>query len=272
MTRIPMTQAVAADYADAMLVGRRAKNVLFLLLALVLLIQLAMFFVARYVPSARFHADVVTRNAQNASGDSTSSKTVSVVERQPTAGGGSRLSAPILEYITAVTDYVGVLFSIVLAIVLLLIITIMLVGRLVGVAHVTGAFCWSVLFLVLLFPWQALLNSQYATRVGTGAVATTSTGGSGAATPVTGATEAPDVRIPGVLYTYPELRRDYDFSNANTWVAVLKWARFVGFPILALIILLIVQGRSSRGLRFALGEADVPIEVVPPGTVANPTH
>src|SRR5205823_5468557 len=45
MTRTAL--AIAADYADAMMVARRAKNWLFLVLLLVLLIQLALFFVAR---------------------------------------------------------------------------------------------------------------------------------------------------------------------------------------------------------------------------------
>src|SRR5687767_10687633 len=40
--------ATAADYADAMMIARRAKNWLFLLLLLFLLAQLAIFFVARY--------------------------------------------------------------------------------------------------------------------------------------------------------------------------------------------------------------------------------
>src|SRR5687768_12136050 len=42
------TIATAADYADAMMTARKAKNLLFLLLLLVLLTQLAIFFVAGY--------------------------------------------------------------------------------------------------------------------------------------------------------------------------------------------------------------------------------
>jgi hypothetical protein len=37
----------------------------------------------------------------------------------------------------------------------------------------------------------------------------------------------------------------------------LRWARFVGFPVLAIIVLLIVQAKSSRGLRAALGESEL---------------
>src|SRR5665213_45127 len=265
MTRTPMTQAVAADYADAMLVGRRAKNVLFLLLALVLLIQLAMFFVARYVPSMKFRTEVTTTNVQAGTGTETHGSTVNVVERQPTASGPSRLSAPLFEYLSALTDYLGVLLSIVLAVVLLLVITIMLVGRLVGVAHVTGAFCWSVVFIVMLFPWQSLLNGQYQRLM------STSPSASSSASPAA-VSDAPDVRIPGVLYTYPELRRDYDFPNIPVQYAILKWARFVAFPDVARFFLLMIHGRSGRGLRFALGEADVPVDVVAPGNLANPSY
>jgi hypothetical protein len=246
MTRTTMTQAVAADYADAMLVARRAKNALFLFLALILLIQITMFFVARYVHSIHLHADATS----SASADATtrSSTDVTVVEH-PT-GGSSRLASPAFEYVIALTDYGGVVLPIVLSIVLLLIITIMLVGRLVGVSHVTSAFCWSVLLMVLLFPWQALLNSQFIT----GAPSMTATPGM-TAPPY----ESTDIRIPGVLYTWPELSHDYKFENAPLGVAILKWARFVGFPVLALIILLLIQGRSSRGLRFALGESEVQV-------------
>jgi hypothetical protein len=37
----------------------------------------------------------------------------------------------------------------------------------------------------------------------------------------------------------------------------LRWARFVGWPALAIILLLMVQAKSSRGLRAALGESEL---------------
>src|SRR2546422_273983 len=40
--------ATAADYADAMMTARKAKNLLFLLLLVMLVTQLALFFVARF--------------------------------------------------------------------------------------------------------------------------------------------------------------------------------------------------------------------------------
>ena len=65
MSRLPMVQAVAADYADAMLVARRAKNWLVFFLSLILLIQLGVFFAARYVPGMKIRGDAGSSAAPN---------------------------------------------------------------------------------------------------------------------------------------------------------------------------------------------------------------
>jgi len=72
----------------------------------------------------------------------------------------------------------------------------------------------------------------------------------------------PDVRIPGALYTWPELVRDFDFSGSEWRTAGLHWARFVLYPVLMLILVMSIQIRGTRGLRLALGEAEVQTEVV----------
>src|SRR4051812_33737946 len=105
--------ATAADYADAMLTARRAKNVLVLLVLLILLTQLGLFFTARYtnllLPPPASLATPAT---------------------QPSA----RL-ADFLQWVVGASDFLGVLLTIVLSFVLLLIVNIMLVGRLIGVAR-----------------------------------------------------------------------------------------------------------------------------------------
>src|SRR3954453_19606655 len=110
----------------------------------------------------------------------------------------------------------------------MLIIKIRLVGRLIGVARLTSAFVWCVFLALLLFPWQAFLQN----------------------TDFTG-----DFKLPGVLYTWAELIHPVvgaKFSHADLNQAILRWARFVGWPVIALILLLMVQAKSSRGLRAAL--------------------
>jgi hypothetical protein len=95
--------------------------------------------------------------------------------------------------------------------ILLLVVNIMLVGRLIGVARLTSAYVWCLVLVVLLFPWQAFLSNADLTD--------------------------PNFKIPGVLYTWDELRTTAHFSSEMSVGSILKWARFVGFPGLALVLL-----------------------------------
>ena len=197
--------ATSADYADALLVARRGKKVLFLLILLMLLAQIACFFVARYTNL------IVTAPATT----------------RPT-------SHIAWQWITAVTTVLGTILPMLLAAVLLLIVNIMLVGRLIGVARVTSAFLWCLLLVLLLFPWQKFFGIT---------------------------TDPADLRLPGVVYTWEELFLYAKFSPDDPNLAIIKWARFFVFPLLAVILLLVVQIKSSRGLRQALGEAEPELNV-----------
>jgi hypothetical protein len=194
--------ATAADYADALFTSRRAKNVLVLILLLLLITQLGIFFAVRF--EAINISSATTRPA-------------------------SPHTIDLLQYLIGAIDFVGVTLSIVLCIVLLLIVTIMLVGRLIGVARLTSAFVWSLILIVLLFPWQAFLSN--ATFSDT------------------------SFKIPGVLYTWDELRANGKFPNSPP-DSILKWARFVVFPFVGVIVCLIIQAKSNRGIRQAFGETD----------------
>jgi hypothetical protein len=124
-----MTQsaiATAADYADAMLTARRAKNILWGLTFFMLVGELALFFLARY----KFDPAVDTKQTD------------------------------WLKYLVGGIDFLGVMTPAVLSIVLLLIVSIMLVGRLIGVSRLVSAFLWCVVLAFLLFPWQAFLANQ----------------------------------------------------------------------------------------------------------------
>lgn len=200
---------IRADYADALISARRAKGWLVAILLIIFLGQIAIFFCARkWLPEG-----------------STSATT------QPIANAGN---IEKLRYVVGLFDVVGLLSSILLSIVLLLIVNTMLVGRLVGVGKLTSAFILSLVLLVLVFPWQALLSN-----------------------PAINGIPAPgDFKFSGILYTWAELihpNLGAKFPGDKLDVAVLRWARYVGFPIVAVIILLVVHLRSARGLRMAMG-------------------
>ena len=134
------TIAVAADYADAMMTARRAKNWLFILLLVMLVTQLTIFFLLRFkvirlgdqgtvsVPTA---VDVTTQpESTTQPGDADTQPALAAdVETKSK----SFLVDDVLRYVIPVTDFLGVTLAVVLGIVLLLIVTIMLVGRLIGV-------------------------------------------------------------------------------------------------------------------------------------------
>src|SRR5688572_15399353 len=139
-----MTQtsiATSADYADALLVARRGKHLLFLLLLLMLLGQIAVFFVARYTNLIVATTPIVA--------PATAPTTIAATK-----------AAIGLNYITSGMTFFGMVLPILLAFDLLLILHIMLVGRLLGLARTTSAFLWCLLLMLLLFPMQSFFGGS----------------------------------------------------------------------------------------------------------------
>jgi hypothetical protein len=233
--------ALAADYSDALITARRAKNVLVLLVTLMLLGQLALFFVAKYTKYIPVQNPPASMNgsAPAAASLQLGGATLSLPTSLPAdAGTSTQLPLPskatdILQYCVGLTGFLGITLAIVLALVVLLLTMIMLVGRLVGVSRVTSAFIWSIVLIVLLFPWQAFLSDAHFSS---------------------------DFKIPGVLYTWAELVKfakiGVEGNSADLEMLILHWGRFVAFPLLTIIITLMIQVKSNRGLREALGEVD----------------
>ena len=249
--------ATAADYADAMMIARRAKNWLFLFLLLFLLAQLAIFFVARYTnhvfpaaaptPRSSLADEFETDGAEGAQATTlpTTRPAAVLTSASPPK---STLVGQGLMYLTALIDFLGIVLVVVLAFTLVLVINIMLVGRLIGLAHVTSAWIVCMVLAVLLFPWQSFLQDPNFKA---------------------------DFKLPGVLYTWTELTHPTlgakfdtggEAGSIRAEQRILRWARFVGFPVVSIIMLLFVQAKSSRGLRAALGETEL-LNVTPGGDV-----
>jgi len=129
--------ATAADYADAMITARRAKNLLFVIILAMLLIELGLFVVARY------HVDLTPGVADQSTA---SARLLHLIDR--------------MKYLVGLIDFLGIAAPVLLAVVLLLLTAIMLIGRLVGVSHLVSAFLWCVVLIIMLFPWQAFLMNE----------------------------------------------------------------------------------------------------------------
>jgi hypothetical protein len=224
--QIDRAMVTAADYHDALVVARRAKSAAVLLALVMLLTQLALFFTARYT-------DLVVPTSGPAVAAPTTAATLPAVLP-------SQRTSDLLHYTLGLTMFVGFAASVLLSVLLLLLVKIMLVGRAIGVGPVTSAFVWSLVLLLLLFPWQAFLGTSLEVR---------------------------DFVVPGVLYTWDELvagaKFADDFGNFNAAAAtILKWSRFVVFPLVAVVLLLVIQVRSNRGLKLAVSEPRASEEIV----------
>jgi hypothetical protein len=203
--------ANAADYAEALLAARKAKNILVLLVLITLLFQLALFFAARY------------KIELGPGGFADSSGSTSAVDRP-----AAPWVVDSLKYLVGLVDFLGVVLPIVLIADLWLIASIMLMGRLLGVSRLISAFLWCLVLMVLLFPWQAFLMNQ--------------------------TFNSTEFKIPGVLYTWSELIVRGRVHPAGLMLSLLYWARFVGWPVAATVLLLLIQHQSRVGLRTAMGE------------------
>src|SRR5687768_11860359 len=147
--------ATAADYADAMLTARRFRNVLFWVLMLILLGQLAVFFTAKFTdvldkqvepPASAAVGEVATTQVTVAESAAT---TQGASSESQSLGKNKPLTKQLLQYLIGMTDFFGIVLTILYSLVLLLLVNIMLVGRLIGISYVTRAFIWSLLLALL---------------------------------------------------------------------------------------------------------------------------
>ena len=210
MTLVPTT-AAAAVYHDALSTARGFRTLCFLVLLLCLLGQIGTFFAAKYWP------DFPGREAGDA-------PVVAQVESTEDLADDDILPQA-LHMLAYATLWFGLVFSILLSLTLAFTTLVMLCGRTVGVDRVAKAFLWSLVLLLLLIPWQAVLSHP------------TIRGG--------------PFHIPGVLWIWPELMENVPDFAGQEW---LGWVRFVGWPVVALILLVVVYAASGGGIKRALGE------------------
>jgi hypothetical protein len=242
--------ASAADYADALLVARAAFRWGVRLLLALLLGQIIIFYVLRHgawfdAPAPGPALAAPAADAGPATGPATSPTTrpaaaaathpipdpaVAAVDVPPAQVEPPRTQ--FMHYLLGLTTFGAMVVAAVLLADLLLVLNVMLVGRLLGVAPATRALLGLVALAAVLFPWQAFLNNADLTAV--------------------------DFKIPGVLYTWEELRHHARFPNRPVGPAVLHWFRFLIAPLTAAGLLVYVGRMAARGLALALGEIRPP--------------
>lgn len=205
----PEEQARLRDYGAALRTVRAARGVFLTLLILALLIHLGAFCAVRW--------GRVLESAKMVEADVTAPATT-VIDSSPETidtVGWSSFWGGSLEAVLPLAEFVGLMCCGLLAFCFFTSSYICLAGGLGGVRGSLSAFFWTLVLLALLFPWGRWLQG---------------------------------VQVPGVFFTFDELDKlTTDF--ADRLHAVLFYVRYLGYPLLALLIVLVGDGRYARGYR-----------------------
>ena len=236
-----------SEFYDAFRSTRAAKNIFWIILGLCILFQLAAFVAVHVVGvvdpiyaaapdeapvfvDANAPDDALEPNAPvdaNAPLDANApARPGAPARRAPRGENGNLMLAQtvdqILYWAMPATRFFAFVSAALLWLALLLAVKISLIDRLGGAGYFTSANFWSLVLLGLVVPWQQVLGGF----------------------------------AMGALYNYQELLRgtaaieaDWSGASPNTQELVLYYARFAGYPVLALLLWIVVQAKWRGGYR-----------------------
>jgi len=123
-------------------------------------------------------------------------------------------------------DFVLILAAILYCLTMLFCLKVSMLGRLGGINHITRAFFLSLVFVVLLMPWQKFFGNA----------------------------------VKGAIYLPGELQRWlnwYGTDSSGVFAAALHYLRFTGYWFLVLLLLVLSMSRSSRWAKATLRRLEV---------------
>ncbi len=204
------------QFCDALRCLGRVKTLLALLILLCLLVQITGFILVNF-------AGVIDKSSKLPS---------AMASRQNDAGenAADTLAAAdvwydIVTWSLAVTKFVALVLAGLLMLTVMFSVKVSLVGRVGATAGFLGAFFWSLILLAILVPWQQILGSGLA---------------SGATFNL-----AQLIRLGKQIH----VSWGFDEATANVLEHGIYYARFLAFPCLTLLVLLLVCLKFSRGYR-----------------------
>jgi hypothetical protein len=213
------------DCLEAISVIRCWKNLLFIIILLVLLLlQLSFWFVSiGWIKADEVSAAAaIVQPAVEAKPDMPGPETE---PEQPQQVSIKVIFEPKIKHVKAVVRFLNFILipcSLLYCLSMLFALKISLIGRLGGINHITRAFFLSLVFVVLLLPWQIMFAPVFA----------------------------------GAMFTSTELINACQAQK--TWLAYVSfYLRFFGYWLLVLLLLLFTQIRSMRWARATLRRLEV---------------
>jgi hypothetical protein len=211
------------DFESALRTIRSARGVFFLLLVLSLLVHIAAFAAVRWGHVLEAKQALETQIA------SADPPPASESSEETEDVGDPAFIAGVIQFALPFTEFVGQVSCALLAVCFLVSTQVCLAGGLGGVRGSLSAFFWMLVLLALLFPWSRWMSGM---------------------------------QVPGVYLVYAELEQ-FPQSFSARLPEVLAYVRFLGYPILALLIVFVANGRYARGYRLVRRHLESRLHVRP---------
>jgi hypothetical protein len=213
------SQVAEEPYRAAFATVRAAKNWFWWLVLAAVVVQLGAFVAVRFAGVVDQAGPIAKIVADRQAGDRPGRPVATAPAAE--ASGTAELWHQVLHWVLPGTKFLAVAAGALLALTLLVGTMLALTGRTGGVAGLTSALFWSLVLLAALIPWQQVLGGPF---------------------------------VSGAMHNFGELR---DRTAEVTWGAqgvgpatrVLYYARFVAYPLLAVVLALVVQAKFARGYR-----------------------
>jgi len=239
------SQTTPMQFSEALDSLRRVKSCLVLLLLLCLLVQIAGFTLVSFFgvvdKSTKLrHVPVAPAAETDAATDSADAD----ASHQPAINDSTNADMwyGIISLSLATTKFIAVVAALLLMLTFMFAVKVSLVGRIGATAGFLGAFFWSMILLAMLIPWQQILNSALAS---------------------------------GATFNMSQLV-DRKWQVPTGWAAAdeaaagflrqgVFYARFLAYPVLTLLVVLLVSLKFSRGyrpLKQPVGAAAAPVPPV----------
>ena len=208
-----------ASWPTAFRSVKAGKNVFMLIVAATIVLQLVCFILIDFVGTI----DAIEASAPGTEKQATTQEVRREAEQFADQAQSATVWQAMFHWVLPGTKFLGFVAALLTVVTLMFAVKLALVGRLGGIAGFMSAFFWSLILLVLVAPWQQILS---------GAVAS------------------------GALYNLGELTRQvrlvnesWGASDASLMDSMLYYARFIAYPVLALLVWALVMLKFARGFK-----------------------
>lgn len=207
------------EYYSVLSTVRRAKNCLWWLIVLSLVVQITAFVLVRFAGVV----DEAPQLADRIQADAGQAATAPADVPDDEATGSALIWYYTLHWLLPTTKFIALSAGMLLILTMLAAAVVSLVGRTGGAAGFTSGFFWTLLLGVFLIPWQQIIGSAFAC---------------------------------GALYNLTDLvnltdRIIWNAKDVTVIKRILYYDRFIGYPVFVILLCLVVQAKFARGWRRA---------------------